>query len=124
MRNTEREWSDLEKGFGRPVFAIGVNHFRREGEQDQVLLELIWVWVLDDGEGFGHGECYTVGCVLNGERSRDWEKQKSFMRRIYILIDGEYIYLIKRKKIRFKKKNDDVENCGVSKVFGFIYIYR
>ena len=34
---------------------IGVNHFRGilddgEGERDQVLLELIWVWVLDDGE--------------------------------------------------------------------------
>ena len=46
----------MEKGFGRPVFAIGVNHFRgilddREGEWDRVLLELIWVWVLDDGEG-------------------------------------------------------------------------
>ena len=93
----------MEKGFGRPVFAIGVNHFRREGEQDQVLLELIWVWVLDDGEGFGHGECFTVGCVLNGEGSGDREKHKSFMRRVYILIDGEYIYLIKRKKIRLKK---------------------
>ena len=55
MRNTEREWSDTKKGFGRPVFAIGVNHFRGvlddgEGERNQVLLELIWVWVLDDGE--------------------------------------------------------------------------
>ena len=102
MRNTEREWFDTEKGFGRPVLAIGVNHFREEGERDQVLLELIWVWVLDDGEGFGHGECFTVGCVLNGEGLGDREKHKSFMRRVYILIDGEYIYLIKRKKIRFK----------------------
>ena len=44
------------KGFGLLVSAIGVNHFKgildvREGERDQVLLELIWVWVLDDGEG-------------------------------------------------------------------------
>ena len=34
---------------------IGVNHFRGvfddgEREWDQGLLELIWVWVLDDGE--------------------------------------------------------------------------
>ena len=32
-----------------------MNHFRgvlddEEGEWDRVLLELIWVWVLDDGE--------------------------------------------------------------------------
>ena len=32
-----------------------MNHFRgilddEEGERDQVLLEQIWVWVLDDGE--------------------------------------------------------------------------
>ena len=45
----------MKKGFGRPVSAIRVNHFRGildngEGERDQVLLELIWVWVLDDGE--------------------------------------------------------------------------
>ena len=97
----------MEKGFGRPVFAIGVNHFRGEGERDQVLLELIWVWVLDEEKGLAmgcvldDGECFTVGCVLNGEGSGDWEKHKTFMRRrVYILIDGEYIYLI--KKIRFK----------------------
>ena len=46
----------MEKRFGRPVFAIGVNHFRgvldnEEGAWDRVLLELIWVWVLDDREG-------------------------------------------------------------------------
>ena len=45
----------MKKGFGQPVFAIGVNHFRgvlddEEGERDQVLLKQIWVWVLDDGE--------------------------------------------------------------------------
>ena len=116
MRNTEREWFDTEKGFGRPVLAIGVNHFREEGERDQVLLELIWVWVLDDGEGFGHGECFTVGCVLNGEGLGDREKHKSFMRRVYI-------FNKKKKKSDLKiKKNDDMENCGVSKGFDFIYI--
>uniref|UniRef100_A0A7N2MXW2 K-box domain-containing protein n=1 Tax=Quercus lobata TaxID=97700 RepID=A0A7N2MXW2_QUELO len=51
-----KEWSDTEKGFGRLVSAIGVNHFKGvlddgEGEWDRVLLELIRVWVLDDGEG-------------------------------------------------------------------------
>ena len=74
----------MEKGFGRPVFAIGVNHFRGEGERDQVLLELIWVWVLDEEKGLAmgcvldDGECFPVGCVLNGEGSGDWEKQNFY----------------------------------------------
>ena len=33
-----------------------------------------------------------------------------------------YIYLIKRKK-KDLKKNSDVENCGASRGFGYIYIY-
>ena len=76
--------------------------------------------VLDDGE------CFTVGCVLNGEGSGDWEKQNFYEEEsIYCHRRSVYIYLIKRKKIRFKnKKNADVENCGVSRGFGFIYIYR
>ena len=67
MRNTEREWSDMKKGFGQPVFAIGVNHFRgvlddEEGERDQVLLKQIWVWVLDDGEVvWSWGVFWTTG---------------------------------------------------------------
>ena len=39
----------------------------------------------------------------------------SHRRRVYIFN--------KKKKNQIKKKNDDVENCGVSKVFFFIYIY-
>ena len=101
------DWSEslqrrrgMGSGFVGANMGLGFGWWRR-----------VWPWRM-----LHRGVCYREG-------SRDREKQKSFIRRVYILIDEEYIYLIKRKKIRFKKKNDDVENCGVSKVFGFIYIY-
>ena len=69
---------------------------------------------------FHRGVCFERERIRGlGEIENFYEEESIYSHRRSV-----YIYLIKRKKIRFKnKKNADVKNCGVSRVFGFIYIY-
>ena len=93
----------MEKGFGRPLSSIGGSHSKGilddgEGERDWVLLELIWVCVLDVEERvWPWGVFWMMGIGKEKENERNRKSEFSF----FVLLSFMYYQVLGKKKTEF-----------------------